>query len=300
MLDLSIITVTYRSEEQIERLIRSVQKGCHKISYEHILIDNGSTDNTVALLKSFGNSVILLANEKNLGFSAANILGYKQSRGRYLLFINPDMEVEERGLDKIIEWMEGHPEVGIASCQLVDIEGKFNQEAAPRRFPKLHEQFILLLKLQKIFPKSLDRYFYKDLDFSKEHPVDSVRGSFMLMRREFTNLVGWPFDPRYFIWFEDVDICREAWKHGFSVFYTPVVKCRDAIGQSFKQRDRRWRFRQYAESLLRYLKKWEPFYIWCWVPLLYSPIASAIGSSWYSRIRSHSKGRLSSQNTIRE
>ena len=178
----------------------------------------------------------------------------------------------------MLQWMEAHREIGIAGCRLLDSEGNFNHEAAPRRFPRLHEQFILLLKLQKIFPKPLDRYFYKDLDFMQEQQVDSVRGSFMLMRRGFVETVGWPFDPRYFIWFEDVDICREAWKHGFSVNYTPLMSCKDAIGQSFKQRQRFWRFRQYADSLLCYLKKWEPFYVWCWVPLLYKPIAMAIGS----------------------
>ncbi len=285
MLDLSIITVTYCSEKQIETLIRSVQKGCSKISYEHILVDNGSSDNTLALIQSFGDAVICLDNKENLGFSKANQLGYQKSKGCYLLFLNPDMEVEEKSLDKLFEWMDSRSEIGIAGCRLVDHEGKFNQEAAPRRFPRLYEQFIILLKLQKLFPKSLDRYFYQDLDFSKEQVVDSVRGSFMLMRRELTNLLGWPFDPRYFIWFEDVDICREAKKHGFGVVYTPIVQCKDAIGQSFKQRNRKWRFRQYSESLLIYLKKWEPFYIWCWVPLFYAPIAAAIGSGWYGKIK---------------
>lgn len=285
MLDLSIITVTYCSEKQIETLIRSVQKGCHKISYEHILIDNGSNDNTLALVKSFGDSVACIDNKENLGFSKANQVGYLNSQGRYLLFLNPDMEVEEKSLDKMVDWMDKHVDVGIAGCKLVDQAGNFNQEAAPRRFPRLFEQFLILLKLQKIFPNCLSRYFYKDLDFSKEHTVDTVRGSFMLMRRELTTLLGWPFDPRYFIWFEDVDICREAWKHGFQVVYTPIVQCQDAIGQSFKQRNRKWRFRQYSTSLLVYLKKWEPFYIWCWVPLLYAPIASAIGSEWYGKIK---------------
>jgi GT2 family glycosyltransferase len=296
MLDLSIITVTYQSEKQIESLIRSVRLGCQKISYEHIIVDNGSFDHTVPLIHSSGSPVVCLPQAKNLGFSAANILGYRQSKGRYLLFLNPDMEVEECGVDRMVDWIHGRKDVGIAGCRLLDQEGRYNAEATPRRFPKLHEQFILLLKLQKMFPKALNRYFYKDMDFTKEQAVDSVRGSFMLMRREFIDAVGWPFDPLYFIWFEDVDICREAWKHGFSVFYTPLVTCKDAIGQSFKQRDRRWRFRQYSESLLRYLKKWEPFYVWCWVPLLYRPLAAVIGSKWFER----TKRLFSRQMTIRE
>ena len=285
MVDLSVITVTYCSGKQIERLIHSVQKGCVDISYEHIIVDNGSTDNTLELVRAFENPVVCLENQKNLGFSKANQLGYQKSKGRYLLFLNPDMEVEAGSLDEMIRWMDQRQDAGIAGCMLVDEEGRFSREAAPRRFPKLYEQFIILLKLGNIFPQSLDCYFYKDRDFSKEQLVDSVRGSFMLMRRELANCLGWPFDPRYFIWFEDVDVCREAWRHGFKVVYTPHVRCKDAIGQSFNQRSRKWRFRQYANSLLVYLRKWEPFYIWCWVPLLFMPIASVIGSRWYSRLR---------------
>jgi len=285
MLDLSVITITYYSEGQIERLIRSVQSGCRHISYEHILIDNGSTDNTPSLIASFGNTVIFLPSKTNLGFSAANQLGYKHSKGRFLLFLNPDMEVEEGSLDKLVAWMKSYPKVGIAGCQLVNPDGEFNQEAAPRRFPKLHEQFIILLKLQRFFPKALDRYFYKDLDFSKEQFVDTVRGSFMLMRREFIEGLGWPFDPRYFIWFEDVDICREAEKLGFLVAYTPQIRCKDAIGRSFAQRERSWKFNQYAKSLLCYLKKWEPIYVWCWGVLLYRPMAAVIGSKWVGKLK---------------
>lgn len=284
MLDLSIITVTHQSEKQIESLIQSVHLGCHNVSYEHIVVDNGSSDQTVSLIQSSKLPVTFLPQESNLGFSAANILGYKQSKGRYLLFLNPDMEVEEAGLDKMIEWMQSRPKAGIAGCLLLDQQGKFNPEASPRRFPKLRHQFLLLLKLQNVFPKALNSYLYKDLDLTKEQEVDSVRGSFMLMRREFIESVGWPFDPLYYIWFEDVDICREAWKRGYSVCYAPIIACKDAIGQSFKQRDRHWRFRQYAESLHRYFKKWEPFYIWLLVFLFYCPLAKIIGSRWFEKV----------------
>jgi GT2 family glycosyltransferase len=285
MLDLSIITVTYQSEKQIDSLLRSVKDACQKISYEHIIVDNGSSDGTVTEILAAGQPTVCLPQGMNLGFSAANLIGYRHSKGKYVLFLNPDMELEASGLDRLLEWMKERSEVGIAGCRLLDQKGKFNSEAAPRRFPKLYEQFILLLKLQTFFPKALNRYFYKDLDFTKEQEVDSVRGSFMLMRREFIEAVGWPFDPLYYIWFEDVDICREAWKRGFRVVYSPLTVCRDAIGQSFKQRERRWRFRQYAESLYRYLKKWEPFYIWWWVPLLYRPLALLVGSRWMEKMR---------------
>lgn len=280
----SIVTVTYCSERHIRRLVGSVKKACLKNSFEHIIVDNNSTDNTVGILRSLGDSVNLIGNQENIGFSAANLIGYNHARGKYLLFLNPDMEIEEGGIDKILEWVDRRPKAGIVGCKLLDEEGNLNKEALPRRFPRIFEQFCLLLKLNKLFPHILDHYLCKDLDFNKDQEVDSVRGSFMLMPRSFIEAVGWPFDPRYYIWFEDVDICREAWKRGYEVIYTPAISCKDAVGQSFKQRDRKWRFQQYAKSLYTYFRKWNPIHIWIWIPLLFMPLANLIGSNWIGKL----------------
>lgn len=278
--EISIITVTYLSERHVLPLIASVMRSCKGIFYEHIIVDNGSTDQTLSLLSSFEGQVDIIPLNTNVGFSAANLIGYKQARGQFLLFLNPDMEIfgKEGEMARLLAWLKPQPDVGIASCKLVDAKQKINHEALPRRFPRLIEQLAILLKLDKIFPKLLDSYLYKDLDFSKTHVVDSVRGSFMLMPRPFIETVGWPFDPRYFIWFEDVDICREAKKHGFKVVYTPIISCKDSIGQSFNRQRRSWRFRQYAKSLFIYFKKWEPFTIWGLALTVYMPLAFFLGS----------------------
>jgi GT2 family glycosyltransferase len=101
---------------------------------------------------------------------------------------------------------------------------------------------------------------FKDFKPDVEQEVDSVRGSFMLMRREVYEKLGWAFDPRYFIWFEDVDICREVKRLGFKVVHTPIISCVDYIGQSFKQRTTLWKQKQFTKSMLQYFQKWEPGY----------------------------------------
>lgn len=273
---LSIITVTYFSENQVLNLVNSVSSLCKTISYEHIIVDNGSKDLTLSLLKSLEGVDVISFNE-NKGFAAANLAGYKKAKGNFILFLNPDMQfVDDENIETLLSWAMQNKDVGIVGCKLLNNEGKLNKEALPRRFPRLSDQFAILLKLDKLFPKILDRYLYTCVDFNKEQIVDSVRGSFMLMTREFIETIGWPFDLRYFIWFEDVDICKEAWKNGYKVVHTPLIACIDGIGQSFKQQNRSWRFRQYASSLFIYLKKWEPINIWLIALLFFMPLSYLI------------------------
>lgn len=266
-MDLSVITVTWNSQNNIVEQISSVFSGCKTIECEEIVVDNGSKDETVELIKQKFSQVKIIENGKNLGFSVANNQGVGIAKGKYILFLNPDMRLEEGSLDKIVRWMDNRPDVGIVSPKLVDKKGKFNNEAGPRRFPKVWEQVILLLKVPHFIPMILDEYLMKDFDPEVEQEVDSVRGSFMLVRRELINKLGWGFDPRYFVWWEDVDLCREARRNGFKVVYTPVISCIDYFGQSFNKKKRFWAQRNFSKSMLRYFKKWEPMRKWIWIAI---------------------------------
>lgn len=265
MKDLSIITVTWNAKEFIADQVRSAVLGCQKISFEQIVVDNASTDGTQALIREQFPQVTLIENTTNAGFAAANNRAIPHAQGRFFLFLNPDMRVEPGTLDTLIAWMDTHPKVGIASCRLVDGEGKDNPDASPRRFPTLRDQLPLILKLHYIVITILDRYLMRDFDPSKEQAVDSVRGSFMLVRRELIEKLGWAFDPRYFIWFEDVDTCREAKRLGYTVMYVPIVRAVDYVGQSFKKHHTVWKQKQFTKSMLQYFQKWHPWFIWIWI-----------------------------------
>ncbi len=277
-MDLSVITVTWNAKDQIAEQIKSVFLGFKNISLEEIIVDNGSTDETIGKIKTeikIKQNIRLIENNKNLGFGAANNQGAKIATGKFLLFLNPDMRVENGSLDKMVEWMRRHPEVGLASCKLVDENGNFNVNAKPRRFPKVWEMVALIFKIPHLFPQILDSYFMSDFNPEIEQEVPSVRGSFMLMRREVYQKLSWAFDPRYYIWFEDVDTCREVWKLGFKVVYTPIVSCVDYIGQSFKKLDTYWKQKNFTKSMLQYFQKWEPWYKWMWIAIA-RPIGLAL------------------------
>ncbi len=264
-MELSIITVTWNTEDKISEQIRSVQSGCSEIEYEQIIVDNNSSDNTCKIIKENFPEINLIENDENAGFGTANNQGVGIAKGDFLLFLNPDMKVKEGSLDKMVAWMREHTKVGIASPKLINEDGNFNEHASPRRFPKVWEQLAIIFKLPYIFPSILDRYLFVDFDPDQEQEVDSVRGSFMLMRNDIVYELDWAFDPRYFIWYEDIDICREVKRLGYKVVYTPITEAVDYVGKSFCQRRGLWKQKNFTESMLKYFKKWEPWYKWVWI-----------------------------------
>lgn len=275
---ISIITVTWNNGKTIEKQIESVKKGAVNLEFEQIIIDNSSTDNTVEIIKKYP-EIKLIINRENLGFGAANNQGYKIALGEFILFLNPDNELEENSLEKLIQKMIKDPTIGLLSCKLINSDGSYNKNAGPRRFPKLFGQLALLLKIPYLFPKILDKYLMTDFDPEKDREVDSVRGAFMLLRKKTLDKLGFAFDPIYFIWFEDVDLCREIKKMNLKVFYTKDVSCVDLVGQSFKQQNNLWKQKIFTKSMLLYFKKWEKFYVWMWIAF-FRPIA--IFMVWFS------------------
>jgi len=261
-MDLSVITVTLNVSNLIREQVVSVKNGCKHISFEQFVVDNGSADGTPEIIEKEFPHVKVTKNGRNAGFGFSNNEAAKLATGEFLLFLNPDMRVEDGSLNKMVEWMRSHPEVGLASCKLVDEHGNINKDAQPRRFPGLFDQLVIILKIPHVFPSVLNKYLFKDFDPNKEQEVESVRGSFMIMRREVYQKLGWAFDPRYFIWFEDVDTCREVKRLGYKVFYTPVIYCVDYVGQTFKKQPSSMKQKWFMQSMVKYFKKWEPWYKW--------------------------------------
>lgn len=304
-MELSIITVTYNSRQTIGRLIDSIPgavfdpKTGRSLNYEHWVVDNASNDDTPAFIKEkYGQQTItgqnmssesfeyssetiprvrLWQNQKNEGFAAANNWAFHRAQGDFILFLNPDTKLEPESLYKLVDWMWYNREVGIVSPKLVTEAGAFNEQAAPRRFPSVWSQVAIILKLPHMFPNITKRYLMRDFDANKEQDVDSVRGAFMLVRHDLLAKLGFGFDPRYFFWFEDVDLCREAKRLGYRVVYNPIVSAVDYVGQSVKHQPTLWKQRQFTKSMVTYFRKWGPWYAASLVTIT-RPIG--IGMAW--------------------
>jgi len=272
-MDLSIITVTYQSKQYIDSCILSLASNLIKSTYEHIIVDNGSTDGTIELIESgYSNYVRLIKNGTNLGFARANHRGLQASTGRLILFLNPDMQIHEGSLDRLLEWIERQQGLGIASCKLLNGFKFPNPTLRPFKFPSLFPYFLSFLGIKPFFCTTNPKFYYPSFNDDEEQEVDVVRGSFMLMKREVIERVGFPFDPRYFLLFEDVDLCREIKKIGLKVMYFPALSCIDFNGQSFSFHTLPWKYLQVARSFKIYVSKWH-----CPLHLIWIHLAIAFG-----------------------
>ncbi len=271
IMDLSIIIVPWNVRDLVRENLKAIYKNTSSIKFEVFAVDNDSRDGTAEMIKNEFpqvypiksgeagakqfNGVKLIANNYNAGFSRANNQAIKMAKGRYILLLNPDMRVLPGTLEAMVKWMDEHKEVGLAGCHLVRESG----ETVPhiRRFPTIWDQLAIVLKLPHLFSSLLDKYLMRDFNYSKEAEVDSIRGSFFMIRREVIEKIGL-LDERYFIWFEEVDYCRRVKEAGWKVMYTPSVKCVDYVGKSFVQVKRGVTQKYFRDSMLKYFKKWHP------------------------------------------
>lgn len=285
-MDVSIITVTWNSEQFIVDQLASVFNSVGPISYEIFVVDNASSDHTVAQVREQFPNVHLFANTENLGFAKANNQAIAQSTGRYVLLLNPDMRIFPDTLAKMVAWMDAHPAAAVAGAHLVTQAG----ETLPhvRHFPTVWNQAAILLKLPHVIPSILSSYLMNKFDYTQEASVDSVRGSFFMIRRETLQKLG-GIDERYFIWMEDADYCKQVVAAGMQVMYTPTVTVVDYVGRSFALVAGYRKQRFFTRSLVTYFKKWHPR----WQSfLLQALVPFALGIAWLAerlRVRSRAK-----------
>ena len=192
MIDLSIIIVSYNTKDFIEECLESIKATSKGFDYEIIVVDNASEDNSLEMLKTKFPDVIVVKNQENIGFSKANNLGVEKSKGRYVLFLNPDTVVYEDALLNMVKFMDEHTKAGAATCKLVMPNGKLD-DAAHRGFPNPWNSFSYFSGLSKLFPKSklFGGYNLGWLDISKTHEIDACAGAFMMIRRQAGEQIGW-------------------------------------------------------------------------------------------------------------
>lgn len=219
------------------------------------MVDNNSDDGTAFMVKNDFPQVKLLSNNDNLGFAKANNQAIKEATGDFVLLLNPDMLVREDTLAKIVAWLETKPEAWVAGCHLLDEQGKTIPQV--RRWPRLSDQWSVASKLAHVFPAILNKYLRRDFDYSQASVVDSLRGSFFIIRRSCLERVGL-LDERFFVWFEEVDYCRRVRQNGGEVWYTPVATAVDLVGQSFIQWPTARAQAIFKDSQLKYFSKWQP------------------------------------------
>ena len=256
----SIIIVTYNSEDFIRECLESIYNAMKntKFSFEVIVVDNNSQDATVDILRDFP-EVKLIENKGNLGFSRANNLAFKNSKGKVLFFLNPDTRIiSSKIFEEVYKIFSTNPKVGVIGIKLVNEKGEATLGGFS--FEPLWSAVLSLLSMQFIdFRIIKDKRFLKkinNLDHSVE--VDWVSGGAMFISREVYSKVS-GFDNKFFLYSEDVDICKRIKDSGFKILFLPYVEVLHYTSHSSKNFERRINFR-YSSLLLyaaKHYKKWE-------------------------------------------
>ena len=239
MKDLSIIIVNYNAGNLLKECIESVKNSALNISYEIIVIDNNSSDNSIDLIRNRFENLKIIMNKMNVGFARASNQGINGSKGRYILLLNPDTVILPDCLKKMVRFMEDHPEGGVAGCKVLNPNGTL-QLACRRSFPAPSVSFYRLSGLSRLFPKSktFARYnlTYQNPDVVQE--VDAVSGSFMMIIRKALDEVGM-LDERFFMYGEELDLCFRVKEKGWKVYYVPDARIIHYKGKSSQQRKRK-------------------------------------------------------------
>ncbi|MCX7707615.1 MAG: glycosyltransferase family 2 protein, partial [Anaerolineae bacterium] len=203
---------------------------------ELIVVDNASTDGSAEMVAAEFPQARLIANATNRGFTAANNQGLALARGRYVLFLNPDTEVVGDALTTMVAYMDGHPEVGALGPQLRYGDGSI--QSSRRRFPTLATALFESTPLAWHWPVSHNpwarRYHMADTPDDQAQSVDWVVGAALLARREALDQVG-GFDEGYFMYSEELDLCRRIKAAGWEIHYFPRAQIIHHEGKSSEQ-----------------------------------------------------------------
>lgn len=231
-MDVSIIIVTYNGREITLRALELYQLAiaadpAHR--YELIVADNASQDGLPDAVAAHHPDVRLIRNAANYGFAKAGNIGFQASSGRYLLFSNSDVEVDERALPTLLTLMDADPRVGACTPYLELVRTGEIDWGAHRGFPTPWAAFTYFARLERLFRWSrplsrlFGQYHLTDRDLSVPHEVDAIRGGFFFVQRDaFVQAGGW--DEDYFMYAEDIDLCYLLKQRGYKVMFYPQAR----------------------------------------------------------------------------
>lgn len=224
---ISALVLNYRTPQEAVRCVEALLRQAPCGGLEVLVIDNHSCDDSIGVLRNrLGKhaNVCILESPRNVGYARGNALAFSRARGTYLLVINPDNALESESLGRMVAAMERDPDVGILAPRLLHEDGTVRDSY--RTFPSVTDLLIKRTVLRRVFPGRMRRYLQWDRDPMAVRDVDWVVGACLLIRRSLLERIG-SFDPRFFLFFEDIDLCRRSWEASMRVVYFPLATAMD-------------------------------------------------------------------------
>lgn len=234
--DLAIVILNYNTAKLLRDCLRSIQASRHELRIVVMVVDNASRDGSAAMVRGEFPEVQLIVNATNIGYSAGNnvgmrALGFDQALShpaetlpRYVLLLNPDTVLPPTVLVEMVRYMDDHPTIGVAGPRVRRPDGSLDR-ACRRSFPTPQVSFYRMIGLSRLFPKSR-RFNAYNLEYLPEdavHPVDSVVGAYMQVRREAILAAGL-LDERFFMYGEDLDWAKRIKDAGWEVWYNGTME----------------------------------------------------------------------------
>ena len=241
-MDLAVITVSYNTRELLADCLESALAGLGRSGLEGKVwvVDNASADGSAEMVRRRFPTVTLVAHDENLGFAAGNNLALQamgfggEARPRHVLFLNPDTHVVGDALGALVRFMDGTETAGAAGAGLVHGDGSFQHSAFA--FPGLAQIFLDCFPLHhRLLDSRLNGRYPRELyEAGRPFPVDHPLGAALMVRGDALAQVG-SFDERYFMYCEEIDLCRRIRRAGWEIFCVPAAEIVHLVGQSTQQ-----------------------------------------------------------------
>ncbi len=254
---LSVILVNWNAGSRLLSTLAALDQALAAIpESEVVLIDNASSDGSARTAAQQFPQVKVVYNPTNLGFGAANNIGFTRAQGRYILLVNPDLRMEAAALEAMLDFMEAHPQAGICGPRILESDGATISPWCGRHAPRPRDVFFEYSFLYRLFPHNrfFARYVMGDWDHASDREVEALTGACMLVRREVITQTG-GFDEQFFMYGEDLDWCRRIRLARWQIWFVAEAEVIHIGGHSTQQTSdhgARWGM----ESHLRYFRKW--------------------------------------------
>jgi GT2 family glycosyltransferase len=270
---LGIIVISFNVRKLLQECLESIYRQTRRTRFEIWVIDNDSRDDSVRMLREKFPAVHLIENRQNLGFTRANNQAIAQCRSDLILLLNPDTLILDGALDKMVQFMDEHPEVGVSGCRVQNEDGSL-QLACRRSLPTPRVAFYRLTGLSRLFPRSqvMARYNLTYVDPNRPHEVDAVSGAFLLIRRQVVEQIGL-LDEQFWIFGEDIDWCIRAQRAGWKVMYNSDARILHYKGIGCSTNRRQTSFEFYRAMSLFHRKHFAADCPWVLNSLIYAGIA---------------------------
>lgn len=249
--DLSIIVVNWNTRDLLAQCLQSLEDTIRDSSYDVWVVDNGSSDGSVEMVRERFPRTHLIVNVENVGFAGANNQALACCSGRYVLLLNSDTRALPGSLDEVVRFMVEHPNAGVAGVRLLNPDESFQASYTP--FPTLWREFLILSGLGRCLIRSIFPSYGPQVQKGAQQIKGYLEGACLLARREAVDHVG-GLDEHIFMYAEDVDWCYRFHRAGWGIWYLPQAPIIHYGGQSSKKRQGRMEAELYRSRVYLFRK----------------------------------------------